>query len=77
MTKQFTGNVNQLSQQINSIVMGMAGAERIFSLMDEAPEADDGYVTLVNAKIKENGEITETPEHTAHGRGSIRTAMAQ
>ena len=64
MTKQFTGNVNQLSQQINSIVMGMAGAERIFSLMDEAPEADDGYVTLVNAKIKENGEITETPEHT-------------
>ena len=64
MTKQFTGNVNQLSQQINSIVMGMAGAERIFSLMDEAPEADDGYVTLVNAKLKENGEITETPEHT-------------
>lgn len=77
MTKQFTGNVNQLSQQINSIVMGMAGAERIFSLMDEAPEADDGYVTLVNAKLKENGEITETPEHTGTWRGSIRTAMAQ
>ncbi len=64
MTKQFTGNVNQLSQQINSIVMGLAGAERIFSLMDEAPETDEGYVTLVNAKLGENGEITETPEHT-------------
>ena len=51
MTKQFTGNVNQLSQQINAIVMGMAGAERIFALMDEKPEADDGYVTLVNAKM--------------------------
>ena len=51
MTKQFTGNVNQLSQQINAVVMGMAGAERIFALMDEKPEADDGYVTLVNAKM--------------------------
>ncbi|MBS6832373.1 MAG: ABC transporter ATP-binding protein, partial [Clostridiales bacterium] len=48
MTKQFTGNVNQLSQQINAIVMGLAGAERIFELVDEEPEADNGYVTLVN-----------------------------
>ena len=64
MTKQFTGNVNQLSQQINSIVMGMAGAQRIFALMDEKPEVDDGYVTLVNAKIDSDGSITETDEHT-------------
>ena len=64
MTKQFTGNVNQLSQQINAIVMGMAGAERIFALMDEKPEADDGYVTLVNAKIAPDGSITETNERT-------------
>lgn len=64
MTKQFTGNINQLSQQINAIVMGMAGAERIFALMDEKPEADDGYVTLVNAKISPDGSITETNERT-------------
>ena len=64
MTKQFTGNVNQLSQQTNAIVMGMAGAERIFALMDEKPEADDGYVTLVNAKISPDGSITETNERT-------------
>lgn len=64
MTKQFTGNVNQLSQQINSIVMGLAGAERIFALMDEAAEADEGYVTLVNAKLDKDGNITETNKHT-------------
>ena len=66
MTKQFTGNINQVSQQINSIVMGMAGAERIFELMDQIPEPDDGYVTLVNAKHDEDGNLTETPEHTGH-----------
>lgn len=66
MTKQFTGNVNQLSQQINYIVMAMAGAERIFALMDEEPETDDGYVTLVNCKIDENGNIEETNERTGH-----------
>ena len=66
MTKQFTGNVNQLSQQINSIVMAMAGAERIFALMDEEPETDGGYVTLVNCKIGENGNIMETNERTGH-----------
>ena len=66
MTKQFTGNINQFSQQINSIVMGMAGAERVFELMDQLPEADEGYVTLVNAEIAEDGSITETDQHTGH-----------
>ena len=78
MTKQFTGNINQLSQQINSIVMGMAGAERIFALMDEKPETDDGYVTLVNCKYDGDGNIMETAEHTGkwawkhpHGDGTL------
>ncbi len=65
MTKQFTGMVNQASQQINSITMAMAGAGRIFSVIDEEKETDDGYVTLVNAKI-ENGEIIPCEEHTGH-----------
>ncbi|MBR7112092.1 MAG: ABC transporter ATP-binding protein [Clostridia bacterium] len=64
MAKQFTGNVNQASQQINHVVMGMAGGARLFEMMDEEPEADEGYVTLVNAKIDENGNITETEERT-------------
>ena len=64
MTKQFTGNINQVSQQINAIVMGVAGGERIFSIMDEIPETDEGYVTLVNAKIDEKGNVTETDERT-------------
>ena len=66
MTKQFTGNVNQLSQQINAIVMGLAGAQRVFELMDSAAETDEGTVTLVNAKIHDNGEIEECEEHTGH-----------
>ena len=66
MTKQFTGNVNQLSQQINSIVMAGAGASRVFSLIDEKPEADEGYVTLVNAKLNEDGTVQETEERTGH-----------
>ncbi|MBO7404699.1 MAG: ABC transporter ATP-binding protein, partial [Clostridia bacterium] len=66
MAKQFTGNVNNLSQQINSIVMGMAGADRVFSLIDEEPETDEGYVTLVNAKLREDGSVEETAEHTGH-----------
>ena len=65
MTKQFTGMVNQASQQINSIAMAMAGAGRIFSLIDREKEVDDGYVTLVNARI-ENGEIIPCEEHTGH-----------
>ena len=58
--------ISQVSNQINSVVMALAGAERIFDLMDQEPEQDEGYVTLVNAKIDENGNITETPEHTGH-----------
>ena len=64
MTKQVSGNVNQLSQQINSIVMGLAGASRIFEMIDEQPEEDNGYVTLVNAKIDKDGNVSETAEHT-------------
>ena len=64
MARQFTGNVNNLSQQFNAIVMAGAGAARVFSLIDEKPEADDGYVTLVNAKVNESGELVETEERT-------------
>ena len=63
MTKQFAGNINQVSQQVNAVVMGMAGASRIFDLIDEEPEADEGYVTLVRAK-EENGVIQECKERT-------------
>ena len=66
MAKQFTGNVNQLSQQINSIVMAGAGAARVFSLMDEKPETDEGYVTLVNVEESPDGSLTETEKHTGH-----------
>ena len=66
MAKQFTGNVNQLAQQVNSVAMAMAGAERIFSMIDESPEVDDGYVTLVNARYGKDGAITETARHTGH-----------
>lgn len=64
MTRQFTANVNQVSQQFNSIIMSMAGASRVFSLIDQPAESDEGYVELVNAVIDENGGITETEEHT-------------
>ena len=63
-TKSFTQPFMQVSQQFNSIIMALAGAERIFNMMDEAPEVDDGYVTLVNAKKDQNGNITECPERT-------------
>ncbi len=63
LTRSFTMPLTQVSQQINSIVMALAGAKRIFELMDEKPEVDDGYVTLVNAKY-ENGEIKESEEYT-------------
>ncbi|MCM1330703.1 MAG: ABC transporter ATP-binding protein/permease [Ruminococcus sp.] len=63
MTKQFAGNIGQVSHQINAVVMGLAGTERIFELIDLAPEVDDGYVTLVNAK-EENGVLTECAERT-------------
>lgn len=61
--KSFSMPINQVSQQLNAVVMALAGAERIFNLMDEQPEADNGYVTLVNAK-EENGKLTETKERT-------------
>ena len=64
MAKQFTGNVNNLSQQMNAIVMAGAGASRVFQLIDEEPETDGGYVTLVNVTENENGNPTETEEHT-------------
>ena len=64
MTKQFSGNIFQVSNQINSVVMGLAGAERIFTLMDQQPEADDGYVTLVNVQEEDDGTLTECKERT-------------
>ena len=66
MAKQFTGNVNTLSQQINAIVMASAGASRVMALMAEQPETDEGYVTLVNVKVADDGTMTETEEHTGH-----------
>ena len=76
-SKQFSNNVSQVSQQINSIVMAMAGASRVFELIDTEPEFDEGYVMLVNAKVVD-GEITETEERTGmwcwkhrHGDGTI------
>ena len=64
LSRSFNMPISQVSNQINSIVMALAGAERIFELMDEQPETDEGYVTLVNAKIDENGVITESKERT-------------
>ncbi|MBE5735708.1 MAG: ABC transporter ATP-binding protein [Clostridiales bacterium] len=77
LSKSFSQPVTQLSSQINSVVLAMAGAERIFDFMDEDPEVDDGYVTLVNVK-EENGKLIETDEHThrwawrhPHGDGRL------
>ena len=64
MTKQFSGNIFQVSNQINSVVMGLAGAERIFTLMDQRPESDEGYVTLVNVREEDDGTLTECEERT-------------
>ena len=64
LNKSFNQPINQVSQQSNSIIMALAGAERVFDLLDEAPEVDDGYVTLVNAKKDENGAITESDSRT-------------
>ena len=78
ISKQFTGQISQSSQQINAIVMGLAGASRLFDILDEPAEADEGYVTLVACNIDENGVITETTERTGkwawkhpHGDGTI------
>ena len=78
MAKQFTGNINQVSQQVNSVVMGVAGTARVFDLIDRPPEIDEGYVTLVRAR-EEDGKIVECAERTGmwawkhphHADGSV------
>ena len=84
MAKQFTGNVNQASQQINAVVMGMAGGARLFEMMDELPEADEGYVTLVNASVDAEGNVTEAAQKTGkwawkhpHGDGTVTYTLLQ
>ena len=64
MGRQFSVQIGQASQQLNAVVMALAGAQRVFELMDEKPEEDNGYVTLVHAKYNENGELCETEERT-------------
>ena len=64
MTRQFAGAIGQVSNQVNMVVMGLAGAHRIFALLDEEPETDEGYVTLVNAREKADGTLEEYPERT-------------
>ena len=64
LSRSFNMPINQISNQINSIVMALAGAERVFELMDVEPEVDEGYVTLVNANIDEDGNITESEKRT-------------
>ena len=66
LSRSFNMPISQISNQINSIIMALAGAERIFALMDEQPEQDEGYVHLVNAKIDGQGNIQETAERTGH-----------
>ena len=66
LSRSFNMPISQISNQINSIIMALAGAERIFKLMDEEPEKDDGYVHLVNARIDDQGNIQETAERTGH-----------
>ncbi|MBE6982841.1 MAG: ABC transporter ATP-binding protein [Ruminococcaceae bacterium] len=64
LSRNFNQPINNISQQFNAIIMALAGAERIFELMDQEPEADNGYVTLVNAKVCEDGTIEESAERT-------------
>ncbi|MBR3868649.1 MAG: ABC transporter ATP-binding protein [Clostridia bacterium] len=78
MSRNFVMPISHISQQINAIAMAMAGAERIFSLIDESPETDDGYVTLVNARTDKDGNITESETRTGewawkhpHGDGTV------
>ena len=66
LSRNFNMPINQISNQLNAIIMALAGAEHVFELMDETPEQDDGYVTLVNCHIDENGTITECAERTGH-----------
>jgi ATP-binding cassette subfamily B multidrug efflux pump len=78
LTRNFSQTINQMAQQFNFVIMALAGAERIFKLLDEEKEIDEGYVTLVNAKENEKGELTESKERTGiwawkhpHEDGSI------
>ena len=78
LSKTFNMPINMISNQINSVIMALAGAERVFDLMDQPEEADNGYVTLVNAKEDENGNLTECEERTGrwawkhpHGDGTL------
>ena len=78
LSRSFMNPISQISNQLNMVVMALARAERIFKLMDEEPEVDEGYVTLVNAKYDENGELTESKERTGlwawkhpHGDGTL------
>ena len=66
MSRQFTGNINQVTQQINTVVMALAGAERVFDLIDQKAEDDNGYVTLVNCEVDADGNIKETDKRTGH-----------
>ena len=65
LNKSFTNPITQVSQQVNFVVNAAAGAQRVFDLMDQTPEADDGYVELVNARVDENGELTESDTRTS------------
>lgn len=78
LSRSFMNPISQISNQLNMVVMALAGAERIFRLMDEEPEVDEGYVTLVNATYDKNGELTESKERTGmwawkhpHGDGTL------
>ena len=84
MTRQFCMNVNQASQHINSVAMALAGASRIFDLLDEEPEQDEGYVTLVNAAYDKDGNLVESKERTniwawkhPHGDGTLTYTRLQ
>ena len=66
LSRNFNMPINQISQQMNSIIMALAGAERVFELMDQEPEEDEGYVELVNANIADDGTITESADRTGH-----------
>ena len=66
LSRAFSNNVNQMSQQMNTVLLALAGAERIFEILDEESEVDDGYVTLVNVTENPDGSVTESSEHTGH-----------
>ncbi len=84
LTRTFSLTINQMSQQFNFVIMALAGAERIFNFLDEKPEVDEGYVTLVNVKEKEDGTLEECQERTGiwawkhpHGDGTITYTKLQ